>query len=195
MRRLLRPWMAALAVLGLAPGLAAQEPWDTSFQLIAGQVAGGRAARLGSGSTWAFAVEGAYPLFARGSVAFDAGYRTLPRTTTTVPGSENQSDWSQGTYGSLYYRHTHFSGIWRGLYVQVGARGSILRTTREFGSGTSRVSFKGQEISSVGPAFGVGYRFSDKLSLAVTAYQLKGQSLDMVNKSSTGVDVALGIHL
>lgn len=195
MRRLLRPWLTTLALVASAPGLQAQEPWDTSFQLIGGQVGGSHEARLGSGATWAFAVEGAYPLFARGGVVLDAGYRTLPRTTTPIPGAESQSDWSQGAYGSIYYRHTQFTGIWRGLYLQVGARGSVLRTTREFGTGSSRVSTKGKEVSGFSPAFGLGYRFSDKLSLAVTAYQVKAQNLDLVNKTSTGVDLALGIHL
>ena len=195
MRRLLRPWLTALALVAAAPGLRAEEPWDASFQLIGGQVGGSHEGRLGSGATWAFAVEGAYPLFARGGVVFGAGYRTLPRTTTPVPGAQSQSDWSQGAFGDIAYRHTHFTGIWRGLYLQAGVRGSVLRTTREFGTGSSRISDKGTEVSGFSPALGAGYRFSDKLSLGVTAYRVKGQNLDQVNKTATGVDLVLGMHL
>lgn len=199
-----RRWVAAGGLLLGLPCLHGQEIWDPSFKLVGAQFSGAKEARLGSNSNWALAIEGAYPLFHKGSVAFEFGYRTVPRSTTTVSDIQREDDWSQGIYGSVLYRHSDFRGPLDGLYLQGGLRYSSLTAHRDQTTKGGapdgkdlKVSTSGQSVNRLGPVLGLGFRFSEKLSLEINLSQAKGLSVDAVPLQKTGVllELALGIHL
>ena len=184
--------LAALCLC--APALMAQEPWDSSFKLVAGNFSGAESALIGQNRNYALAMEGAYPLSRRGSVAFDLGFRVFP-TTTVHPSTHAYLDYkTDGFYASALYRHQ----LWLdGIYVQGGLRASRYKDALDSISNDdgSRVTLKGSPEFSVKPILGLGYRFTAKLSLEANAAPLSVQNVAGQTKSGTLVEVALGIHL
>lgn len=195
---------ATVALILAIPCLRGQEAWDKSFKLVGAQSIGAEAAHLGSNTNWAFALEGSYPLFLKGSLVFEGGYRLLPKSTTPLSGSQSVDYWSNGIYGSVLYRHTKFQSPLEGLFLQGGLRYSSLTAKQEVTTpgasptgGDLKVQTTGREVSNVGPIVGVGFRFSEKLSLEFNIFQMKGQSAEVlpVQKACSVMELALGIHL
>lgn len=203
MRFIIRPFMLG-ALLGAAAAttLPAQEVWDSSFKLCAGSMSGAKEARLGSSFNWALAMDGSYQLFPKGSIAFDLGYRTMGTATTGISTTVSEEDSSKGFFGSVMYRHTGFHGFLEGLYVNGGLRYNTLKTTRDnivLGGGSDgtdqHTETRGQESHNISPLLGAGFRFTSKISLELNAFRVTGRNLDDQDKSSTVLEVALGIHL
>jgi hypothetical protein len=66
----------------------------------------------------------------------------------------------------------------------------------------TRTDFAGLETHIVTPLLGVGYRFTDKLSLEFNGFRIKGNGLKLekgtwvgVEKTSNTFELALGVHL
>jgi hypothetical protein len=196
--------VTTVALILAIPCLRGQEAWDSSFKLVGAQLIGAKDAHLGSNTNWAIALEGSYPIFPKGSLVLEGGYRTLLRSTTIMSSSQSVDYWSNGIYGSVLYRHTKFQGILEGLYLQGGLRYNSLTANQEqtsIGAGPGgsdlKVQTKGAEVSNVGPVVGVGYRLSEKISLEFNIFRVKGQSADVppAQKTCSGLELALGIHL
>ena len=202
MRFNIRHLVAALVLVVAIPSLRGQDSWDTSFKLCGGQMTSAKDARLGTGFSWALAMEGAFPILPKGSLVMELGYRTLGTNTTTISTTLKEDDWSKGFYGSVLYRHTDFHGFWEGLYLHGGLRYNTLESFRETTSkgtgpaGTDvRTEVRGRSTHNIGPLAGVGFRFNDKISLEANVSQVKGRNLDQVEKSGTMLELALGMHL
>lgn len=195
--------VATAAFLLTGAGLHGQENWDSAFKLVGAELIGAKDGRLGSSANWAIALEGSYPIFSKGSLVFEGGYRTLIKSTTTVSSTERVDDWSKGVYGSIFYRHTKFQGALEGFFLQGGLRYSSLTASREqiiagagSGGGDLKVRTTGEKSSNIGPVAGVGFQFSEKISLEFNISQVKGQSADgALQKTGSALELALGIHL
>lgn len=200
----LRRTITTVALLVASLCLRGQENWDSSFKLVGAQMPGASGAHLGSNTNWAFALEGSYPLFAKGSLVFEGGYRTTLRTTSRPSITEGDDYWSKGIYGSVLYRHTKFQNAPEGFFLHGGLRYNTLTPSREQtltgagpGGGDLSVQTTGTQISSIVPIVGAGYRFSDKLSLEFNISLAKGQGADAipVRKTCSVLELALGVHL
>lgn len=202
--------LAVVALILVSPCLHGQENWDSSFKLVGAQMIGASEAHLGSNTNWAFALEGSYPIFPKGTLVFEGGYRTLLKSTSTLtdPATalvvESDDYWSKGIYGSILYRHTKFQDALEGFFLQGGLRYNILTSSQEqtrMGAGSGGADLKMQKtgirISNIGPIVGAGYRFSEKLSLEFNISLVKGQSADAIpmHKTSNLMELALGVHL
>lgn len=194
MRRFLS--CAALAALAAWAPMRAQEPWDSSFQLSAGFFSGARDAGLGQDTVLGLTLEGAYPLWVRGDLVLEGGFRLLPkaRTETADLAVEERTD---GYVAGVAFRHRFGPGRLEGLFVQAGLRASRLesqRTTVDHLDG-ARLREKGSATVAVGPAVGAGFRFNDLLSVRATAFRMKAEDAAGFSKSSAVLELGIGIHL
>lgn len=192
---------------------SAQEPWDTSFTLLAGTVSGAGNAYLGQSRSMGISVQGVYPITRKGFVLFEGGYRYLPTTTVEValgqdisgfPGITKQTDEttkaltrrtleykSDGFFGSVCYRHI----VWDEIYVQGGLRMSQLRNMLLERTGTYSLDHgKGPKTIFLAPTLAVGYRFNEKYGVeaGISALAIKNQSGE--EKKATTLDLGLSIH-
>lgn len=171
----------------------AQEPWDSSFQLIGGTVSGAKDHGVGQDRSLGISMRGAYPLFRQGFVVVEGGYRYLPTDTVQTSGSEERENKTDAYFGGLLYRHMLFEGD---VYAQIGARytqSKAMQRVRNFGGMTGHD--KELRGTGAGVVFGVGYRFTEKLSLEINASSFQSKNLDGTTKRLPTLDVALGIHL
>jgi len=190
------------------PCLKAGEVWDDSFKLCLGQASGAKEAGLGSNTSAALTIEGSYPLFIKGALVFDAGYRMQLKASTRTSvqaGAFTQFDDNQtkGYYGSVLYRFTGFNGSLDGFYVHGGVRYSSLKASTDrrtmvgdvASASGNATDLTGPNVSTFSPIVGVGVRFTEKLSLDVNLFSQKGTSVDGIDRKSTVIELALGIHL
>lgn len=182
----------ALALGLMAGPLLAQEPWDPSFNLLAGQVSGLEDARIGQNKVLGLSMQGAYPLTLHGSVVLDFGYRYTPTQSLSF-GSWMQENKNDAFFASAWYRHELF---FDGFYLQGGLRSVQTRSMRReiIGSvGSEHYKAPAQKLFT--PVLGLGYRFTDKISLDAHYSRAKFLSLDNASKTSGVIELALGIHL
>lgn len=176
----------ALAVLPAR----AQEPWDTSFTLLAGTVSGADDALLGQSRSVGLSIQGAYPLVRNGYIVFEGGYRYIP-TTTRMVGSTALEYKSDGYFGTMGYRYIVFDA-W---YAQAGLRLSQMRNMLRERQGTYSIDHgKGPSTMGLAPMLAVGYRFTDKYGLEVSASSLTVKNQVGVEKKSLTLDLGLAIH-
>lgn len=170
---------------------SAQEPWDTSFTLLAGMVSGAQNGLLGQDRSLGLSAQGAYPLTRKSFMVFEGGYRYLP-TTTVRSGSSSMDFKSDGFFGSVYYRQ---EVLVQGLWVQGGLRMSQMRNMLLERTGTYSLDHgKGPQTVSVAPALAVGYRFNEKYGVeaGISSLAIKNQSGE--EKKATTLDLGLSIH-
>ncbi len=188
-------------LLGSTVAVQGQDLWDSSLRLSAGLMSGADKAELGQNKFYGFGIEGAYPLTRNHLVVFEGGYRVLP-TTSRRSGALIIDAKTDGYFGGAAYRYRFNRGMLDGLFLQGGLRFSSLRTeqdTIEPGGAADgndlRTSIKGARATSTKPVVGVGFRFTESLSLEVNLTTLQGQNVQGVPKSGTAIEVALGMHL
>jgi hypothetical protein len=204
----IRNFLTAVMICSALPCLKAGEVWDDSFKLSLGQASGAKDAGLGSNTSAALTIEGSYPLFAKGALVFDAGYRMQLKTSTRTSiqsGAFTQFDDSQtkGYFGSVLYRFTGFKGSLDGLYVHGGVRYSSLKASTDrttmvgdvASASGNATDLTGPNVSTFSPIVGMGVRFTEKLSLDVNFFSQKGTSVDGLGRKSTVIELALGIHM
>lgn len=208
MRSEIRNLLTAMMICTALSSLRAGEVWDNSFKLGLGQASGAKDANLGSNTSAALIIEGAYPCFAKGSLVFDCGYRMLLKNSTRTVvegGTFTNFDDSQtkGYFGSALFRFTGFKGTLDGFYVHGGLRYSSLKTSTdrttmlgdvENASGKA-TDLTGKNVTSFNPVVGLGARFTEKLSLDLNVFSQKASSVDGVDKKCTVVELALGVHM
>jgi len=188
-------------LLGSTAAVQGQDLWDSSLKLSGGMMSGADKAELGQNKFYGFGIEGAYPLTRNHLVVFEGGYRVLPTTSRRV-GALTIDAKTDGYFGGATYRYRFNRGMLDGLFLQGGLRFSSLRTeqdTIEPGGAADgndlRTSLKGVRATSTKPVVGVGFRFTESLSLEVNLTTLQGQNVQGVSKSGTAIEVSLGMHL
>jgi len=188
-------------LLGSTVAVHGQDLWDSSLKLSGGMMGGADTAGLGQNKFYGFGIEGAYPLTRNHLVVFEGGYRVLP-TTSRRAGALTIDAKTDGYFGGAAYRFRFNRGMLDGLFIQGGLRFSNLRTeqnTIEPGGAADgndlRTSLKGVRATSTKPVVGVGFRFTESLSLEVNLTTLQGQNVQGVSKSGTAIEVSLGMHL
>lgn len=188
-------------LLGSAVSLQGQDLWDSSLKLSAGAMSGADKAGLGQNKTYALGIAGAYPLTRSQVVVFEGGYRVFPTATQASPGMDIDEK-TDGYFFGASYRYRFTQGTWDGLYLQGGLRLHNLRTQRdllEYGAAPDgsdlRTSLKGARTSSTKPALGVGFRFTERLSVELNLISLTAQNVKGESKSGTVIELALGMHL
>ncbi|WP_306590065.1 hypothetical protein [Geothrix sp. 21YS21S-4] len=200
--------MAAL-LLAAGAGLRAQDAWDPVLKLTLSPASDKVSDHLGGRGRWGIGVEGSYWMARKAQVVVEGGYTTQNSADATVSDVQSLSFGTQGFYGGVLYRYTDFKGAFEGAYVQGGLRYFRLRSTldqydKAFPTDASpaRTTFRGDQVTTLTPVLGVGFRFNDKISVEVSAYRLKTGGLQFVDtqwttgeKSTTTFECALGIHL
>ena len=190
--------LAFLLVAGAAATLRAQDPWDASIKLSAGVMSGLADAGISQDKGYSLAMAGSYPLFhARGSVAFEFGYRAFPTTSRTL-GLVQEDNSSDGLFATAMYQFR----IWpHGIYVQGGMRLNQFKTTRTIlvrgtgGEADRWTKDKGPSVKSFKPVLGVGYRLNEHVSLEGNAFGVEMQNAEGKAKSGTAFEVVLVLHL
>ncbi len=188
-------------LLGSTLAVQGQDLWDSSLKLSAGMMSGADKAGLGQTKFYGLGIEGAYPITRNHLVVFEGGYRVLP-TTSWPAGTLTIDAKTDGYFGGAAYRYRFTSGMLDGLYLQGGLRFFNLRTeqdTIEPGAAADgsdlRTTLKGARATSTKPVVGVGFRFTESLSLEVNLTTLQGQNVQGVPKSGTAIELSLGMHL
>lgn len=188
-------------VLGSSLVVQGQDLWDSSLKLTGGTMSGADKAGLGQNKFYGVGVEGAYPLTRNHLVVFEGGYRVLP-TTSRPAGTLTIDAKTDGYIGGAAYRYRFTQGMLDGLFLQGGLRFSSLRTeedTIEPGGaadgGNLRTSLKGARATATKPVFGVGFRFTESLSLEVNLTSIQAQNAQGLSKSGTAFELSLGMHL
>jgi len=188
-------------LLGSTLAVQGQDLWDSSLKLSGGLMSGADKAELGQNKFYGFGIEGAYPLTRSHVVVFEGGYRVLP-TTSRLAGALTIDAKTDGYFGGVAYRYRFNQGVLDGLFLQGGLRFASLRTeqdTIEPGGAADgsdlRTSLKGARATSTKPVFGVGFRFTESLSLEVNLTTLEGQNVQGLTKSGTAIEMSLGMHL
>jgi len=188
-------------LLGSAVSLQGQDLWDSSLKLSAGVMSGADKAGLGQNKTYGLGIAGAYPLTLNHVVVFEGGYRVFPTTTQSDIGMKID-DKTDGYFVGASYRYRFTQGFWDGLYLQGGLRLQNLRAQRdltEFGAASDgsdlRTVFKGERVASTKPVLGVGFRFTERLSLELNLSGLEVQNVKGESKSGTVIEMVLGMHL
>ncbi len=194
----MRPLLPILALAGLtmAAPLRAQEPWDTAFRLSVGTFSGAREAHLGQDTVLGLTLEGAYPVFVRGDLVVQGGYRHLPKVrteTSTWVVEERTEGWCAG----LTYRYRLAPGFWDGFYLQGGLMATRLQThvTQLDRLLDERTRMKGEAQVTLGPTLAVGFRFHDRISLQLGWLRMKSAAPLGSVRSATVMELGLGIHL
>lgn len=182
----------ALTALATLP-VHAQEFWDTSFQLIAGQQRGAEAAGLGQKGYYGLSMAGAYAVLPKGSVVFDLGYTFNPKATHTEEALIEVEGRTQTWFSSALYRHEL---PWLGLSVQGGLRlHSSVHKERLIYSVTSSEEEAGPRTTAIRPVVGLHVRFDDKISLGLNLTSSQVKTVLGETKKGTRMELALGIHL
>lgn len=188
-------------LLGGAASLRGQDLWDSSIKISGGMMSGTEDAGLGQDKTYTLGAAGAYPLTRNHLVVFEGGYRAFP-SATKVSSELDIDDKTDGYFFGASYRYRLTQGALDGLYFQGGVRVHKLLTERdlvEYGAASDgsdvRRSIRGARTSSTKPALGVGFRFTDRLSVEVNLVGLKAENVEGKSKSGTVIEVALGMHL
>jgi len=178
-----------------------QDLWDSSLKLSGGMMSGSDKAELGQNKFYGFGIEGAYPLTRSHLVVFEGGYRVLP-TTSRLAGALTIDAKTDGYFGGAAYRYRFTRGMLDGLFLQGGLRFSSLRTEQDTiepggaaDGGNLRTSIKGARATSTKPLLGVGFRFTESLSLEVNLTNLQAQNAQGESKSGTAIELSLGMHL
>ncbi len=197
---------AAILSLGflLASGvcLQGQDLWDSSINLSAGMMSGADKAGLGQNKTYGLSIAGAYPLARKHLLVFEGGYRVFPTTTTRVDSTTALDEKTDGYFGGIAYRYRFIAGPLDGLFLQGGLRHSSLiaqRDTITYGAAADgsdiRKTLKGPRTGCTRPVVGLGFRFTENLSLELNLAGLQAQNVDGVSKSGTVIELSLGMHL
>lgn len=187
------PRLGLLAALMVAqPVLMAQEPWDTSFKLVAAQVSGQEKAGLGQDLQYGLTIAGAHPLTPRGTLCLEGGYMYSPTSTrsTSITNYEDRRD--------IYHLGAHYrQGLFvDGFAVQGGLRyTSAVVTTRTYVNASTWVQDHGPRHGAVSPFIGLHGRLTEKLSVELNGSRLAVKNLNGQVTKERQVEVALGIHL
>ncbi len=184
--------LGALSVVLACASLRAQEPWDPSFNLLFGSVRGAEEGLMGQDKVLGLSTQGVYPITLKGGLGLDFGYRYLPTMTRTT-GAWVLDDKTDGFFASAWYRHELF---FEGFYLQAGVRASQMKSARREIQGTlGQDHIKAPSTRRISPVVGLGYRFTDKLSLDLQVSQANLRSVTDLKKTTTLVELAVGIHL
>lgn len=198
-----RAAMLSLAfILGSGLCLQGQDLWDASFKLSAGMMSGAEKAGLGQDKQYGVSLEGAYPLTRNHLLVLEGGYRTFPCARTYGDAQTATEDSTDGFFGEIAYRFRFAAGRFDGLYLQGGVRHSMLLAQRDTvykgassTGGDLRVNAKGSRVASTRPVIGVGFRFTDSLSMQLDLAGIQAENALGRSKSGSVIELALGIHL
>ena len=198
-----RAAMLSLAfVLGSGLCLQGQDLWDASFKLVGGTMSGAEKAGLGQDKHYGLSLEGAYPFARNHFLVLEGGYRAFPCARTYVDVQTATEDSMDGFFGAIAYRYRFSAGRLDGLYLQGGVRHSMFLAERDTvhkgasaSGGDLRVGTKGSQIASTRPVFGVGFRFTESVSLELDLAGIQAENALGQSKSGSVIELALGIHL
>jgi hypothetical protein len=198
---MLRAAILSLTVcFGSGVALQGQGFWDSSFNLSAGMMSGADTAGLGQNKNYGVGIVGAYPIARNHLLVFEGGYRLFPSATQSASGVtvEEKTD---GYFGGISYRYRITTGWLDGLYCQGGLRHYRMLTVRDtvetggaLDGSDLRTVIKGTRVGSTKPVLGVGFRFTDNLSLQLNMTGLQAQNVKGESKSGTVLELVLGMH-